>query len=66
VKYTSVSLCRLAPNFRVCAGRRLSENMVWIATASLLASFKFEPAKEENGKEIDINYAGSPLPGLVM
>jgi len=50
---------------RVCPGRLLAENSVWIMVASLLACFHLEHKKDENGKDINIDYAASPLPEFI-
>ncbi|KAG0706122.1 cytochrome P450 [Suillus ampliporus] len=39
---------------RICPGRHLAEASLWSAMASLLAVFKFSKAKDETGKEIEI------------
>ncbi|KAJ3722420.1 cytochrome P450 2 Le.CYP2 [Lentinula raphanica] len=39
---------------RVCAGRYMADNTVWLAVASVLASFNLGKAKDENGNEIPI------------
>ncbi|KIK57045.1 hypothetical protein GYMLUDRAFT_46664 [Collybiopsis luxurians FD-317 M1] len=39
---------------RVCAGRYMGENTVWLAIASVLATVTLGKAKDENGNEIDI------------
>jgi hypothetical protein len=39
---------------RVCPGRHLAEASLWSAMAGLLAVFKISKAKDENGREIDI------------
>jgi cytochrome P450 len=39
---------------RVCPGRHLAESSLWSAMACLLAVYKFSKAKDENGKEIEI------------
>jgi len=49
---------------RICPGRTLAENSIWLVAASLLACFTFEPIKDENGK--DIQYTTLPLPGVFI
>ncbi|KIK50472.1 hypothetical protein GYMLUDRAFT_89275 [Collybiopsis luxurians FD-317 M1] len=39
---------------RVCAGRHMGENTIWLAIASVLATLTLGKAKDENGNEIDI------------
>jgi cytochrome P450 len=39
---------------RICPGRHLAQASLWSAMVGLLAVFKFAKAKDENGKEIDI------------
>ncbi|KIK56315.1 hypothetical protein GYMLUDRAFT_47082 [Collybiopsis luxurians FD-317 M1] len=39
---------------RVCAGRHVAENTVWLTIASVLATITLGKAKDENGDEIDI------------
>ncbi|KIK50476.1 hypothetical protein GYMLUDRAFT_987669 [Collybiopsis luxurians FD-317 M1] len=39
---------------RVCAGRYVAENTVWLTIASVLATITLGRAKDENGNEIDI------------
>jgi len=39
---------------RVCPGRHLAEASLWSAMACLLAIFKFSKAKDETGKDIEI------------
>ncbi|EIW73889.1 cytochrome P450 [Coniophora puteana RWD-64-598 SS2] len=38
---------------RICPGRHSAFASTWIATASLLAAYTFEKAKDKNGVEID-------------
>ncbi|KAF5387375.1 hypothetical protein D9757_005700 [Collybiopsis confluens] len=40
---------------RVCAGRHMADNTIWLAIASILATFALGKAKDENGNEIDIS-----------
>jgi len=40
---------------RVCSGVYLAKSMVWVAIASVLATFNIKKAKDENGVEIDID-----------
>ena len=49
-----------------CPGRLLAENMLWLESACLLATFTFSPAKGEDGKEIDIQYATKPKAGFIQ
>ncbi|KAJ4485417.1 cytochrome P450 [Lentinula aciculospora] len=39
---------------RVCAGRFMADNTVWLAIASVLATLTLGKAKDDEGKEIDI------------
>ncbi|KAJ3870024.1 cytochrome P450 1 [Lentinula novae-zelandiae] len=39
---------------RVCAGRYMADNTIWLAVASVLAAFTMGKAKDGNGNEIDI------------
>ncbi|KIK50583.1 hypothetical protein GYMLUDRAFT_438456 [Collybiopsis luxurians FD-317 M1] len=39
---------------RVCAGRHMAENTVWLTIASVLATITLAKAKDEKGNEIDI------------
>ncbi|KAJ4486287.1 cytochrome P450 2 Le.CYP2 [Lentinula aciculospora] len=39
---------------RVCAGRHIADNTVWLTIATVLAAFTLSKAKDENGDEIDI------------
>ncbi|KAJ3883006.1 cytochrome P450 [Lentinula edodes] len=39
---------------RVCAGRYMADNTVWLTVASVLAAFTMGKAKDGNGNEIDI------------
>ncbi|EIW84509.1 cytochrome P450 [Coniophora puteana RWD-64-598 SS2] len=38
---------------RICPGKHLANASLWIAIASLLAVFRFEKAKDDNGMEVD-------------
>jgi hypothetical protein len=38
---------------RVCPGRFVGENSVWLAIASFLAAFNLEPATDATGAPID-------------
>ncbi|EPQ52446.1 cytochrome P450 [Gloeophyllum trabeum ATCC 11539] len=40
---------------RVCPGKDIAENNIWISTASLFYAFKITPAIDENGREIPID-----------
>ncbi|KAJ3813269.1 cytochrome P450 1 [Lentinula aff. lateritia] len=40
---------------RVCAGRHMAENTIWLTIASVLATFILGKAKDEKGNEIDIS-----------
>jgi len=40
---------------RICPGRHLAEASLWSAMACLLTVFKFSKAKDESGREIEIN-----------
>jgi hypothetical protein len=53
---TSVMTCnnRVCPiPCRVCPGRFVGENSVWLAIASFLAAFSLEPAIDATGAPID-------------
>jgi cytochrome P450 len=39
---------------RICPGRHLAEASIWSAMVSMLAVFKFSRAKDETGREIEI------------
>ncbi|GAW09426.1 cytochrome p450 [Lentinula edodes] len=39
---------------RVCAGRYMADNTIWLTVASVLAAFTMGKAKDGNGNEIDI------------
>lgn len=39
---------------RICPGRHLAESSIWSAMACMLAVFKFSRAKDETGREIEI------------
>lgn len=39
---------------RICPGRFLAEVSLWSAAVGLLSVFKFEKAKDENGREIEV------------
>ncbi|KAJ4001835.1 cytochrome P450 1 [Lentinula boryana] len=39
---------------RVCAGRYMADNTVWLTVASVLAAFTLEKTKDEHGNEIPI------------
>ncbi|KAJ4490283.1 cytochrome P450 1, partial [Lentinula aciculospora] len=39
---------------RVCAGRYMADNTIWLTIASVLATFTLGKAKDEKGNEIDI------------
>jgi len=51
---------------RACPGRLLAENMLWLESACLLATFTFSLAKGEDGKEINIQYATKPKAGFIQ
>ncbi|KIJ57200.1 hypothetical protein M422DRAFT_149594 [Sphaerobolus stellatus SS14] len=51
---------------RVCPGRLLAENMLWLESACLLAAFTFSHAKDQNGKIVDIRYATTAMPGFIL
>ncbi|KIJ57257.1 hypothetical protein M422DRAFT_149188 [Sphaerobolus stellatus SS14] len=51
---------------RVCPGRLLAENMLWLESACLLAAFTFSHAKDQDGKIIDIRYATKPMAGFIL
>lgn len=38
---------------RICPGRLLGENTVWIAVARILATFELSKPIDENGKPVD-------------
>ncbi|KZT23364.1 cytochrome P450 [Neolentinus lepideus HHB14362 ss-1] len=42
---------------RVCPGKDIAENNIWISIASLFYAFKVSPAVDKNGKEIPIDSA---------
>lgn len=42
----------LTSGFRVCPGRYLADASIWIAIASILATFHISKARDENGVEI--------------
>ena len=39
--------------FRICPGRYVANQSMWIAFASMLATFDFLKARDEHGNEID-------------
>ena len=39
---------------RICPGRALAMSSVWLAVASILATFDITPAKDENGRDVPI------------
>lgn len=47
--------CAFGFGRRVCPGRYLADELVWIMAASVLATFKISKAKDENGNEIDVD-----------
>ncbi|KAJ7697457.1 cytochrome P450 [Mycena rosella] len=49
---------------RICPGRHMAESSLWIAVASLLATFNIGKARDENGKEIELSHAYHP--GLIQ
>jgi cytochrome P450 len=49
---------------RICPGRYIAEASVWSSMACLLSVFKFSKAKDENGREIEIEPQWTG--GLVM
>ncbi|KIJ57218.1 hypothetical protein M422DRAFT_148860 [Sphaerobolus stellatus SS14] len=51
---------------RVCPGRLLAENTLWLESACLLSAFNFSHAKDQNGKDIDIQYATTPKAEFVL
>ncbi|KIJ57216.1 hypothetical protein M422DRAFT_238810 [Sphaerobolus stellatus SS14] len=51
---------------RVCPGRLLAENTLWLESACLLSAFTFSHAKDRKGEDIDIQFATTPLPGFIM
>ncbi|KIJ57255.1 hypothetical protein M422DRAFT_238853 [Sphaerobolus stellatus SS14] len=51
---------------RVCPGRLLAENTLWLESACLLSAFNFSHAKDQNGKDIDIQYATTPKAGFIL
>ncbi|KIL71197.1 hypothetical protein M378DRAFT_154689 [Amanita muscaria Koide BX008] len=40
---------------RICPGRHLAENSVWLMIASVLATFDISKARDEHGNEIDVD-----------
>ena len=60
------ALTDLAPSCRECPGRQLADSVLWIEIASLLAVFTFAPAKDKEGREIDVRYACIPIPEFLM
>jgi hypothetical protein len=46
--------------YRVCPGQEIAVTLLWIEIASLLAVFDFAPAKDNEGKDVDISYATVP------
>lgn len=40
--------------FRICPGRHLAINSVWMAVVSVLATFNFSKAKDAQGNEITV------------
>ena len=50
----------------ICPGRVLAENILWLACASILACFKFSLAQDENGDDINVDYAKISEPGVIM
>ncbi|KAF9262324.1 cytochrome P450 [Marasmius fiardii PR-910] len=48
---------------RICVGRHFGEAVVWLAIASVLAAFRIEKAKDEQGRIIDTpeNYSDGPI-----
>ncbi|KDQ58240.1 hypothetical protein JAAARDRAFT_155938 [Jaapia argillacea MUCL 33604] len=43
-------------NRRICPGRHLAFNSIWIIVASILSAFNLEKAKDEEGREIELEY----------
>jgi hypothetical protein len=41
-------------HYRECVGQHFAKDTLWILTASVLATFDFKKAKDENGNEIPI------------
>uniref|UniRef100_A0A8H7XY19 Cytochrome P450 n=1 Tax=Psilocybe cubensis TaxID=181762 RepID=A0A8H7XY19_PSICU len=41
---------------RVCVGKHVASNSMWLLIASILACFSIEPARDKDGKEIEINH----------
>ena len=54
------TLIDLVPHCRECPGRHLADSILWIEIASLLATFTLTPARDKEGKEIDVGYARIP------
>ncbi|KAM6496682.1 Cytochrome P450 [Amanita muscaria] len=40
---------------RICPGRHMADQAVWLMIVSILATFKISKAKDENGNEIDVD-----------
>ncbi|KIJ57253.1 hypothetical protein M422DRAFT_149956 [Sphaerobolus stellatus SS14] len=51
---------------RVCPGRLLAENTLWLESACLLSAFNFSHAKDQIGRNIDIQYATTPKAGFIL
>ena len=60
------ALTVFVPHCRECPGRHLADSLLWIEIASLLAVFTFAPARDKEGKEIDVHYACIPVPAFLL
>ncbi|KZV76226.1 cytochrome P450 [Peniophora sp. CONT] len=43
---------------RICVGQHVAEDALFIATATLLWAFEFKKARDEHGREIEVDYEG--------
>ncbi|VDC04596.1 unnamed protein product [Peniophora sp. CBMAI 1063] len=51
---------------RVCVGQHVAEDALFIAVAVLLWAFNFAKARDENGREIDVDAAGYDATHLAL
>lgn len=51
--------------YRICPGRFLAENTLWLAFASILSLYKLDYAVDENGKCIGVFEAFDVPPGVL-
>ncbi|KAF8523760.1 cytochrome P450 [Hysterangium stoloniferum] len=51
---------------RVCPGQEIAYTLLWIEIASLLAVFDFAPAKDSEGRDIDVSYAAVPEGAMLL